>query len=80
MIKTAVVSNNDPREFVNMLNDVIKDKKVIDIKYQSYHFISSYNLNGTPDEVDFVDRALVIYEAGDETPNDIPEETADACN
>ena len=43
----------------NMINDFCKDKKVIDIKYQS--MVAGYAIN---------DRLLVIYEEEDEDEKD----------
>lgn len=61
MTKVALFSSNKPLEFQTSLNEFIKDKTVIDIKYQSFQLPVKYN-NGVPTNVDIIDRALVIYQ------------------
>ena len=54
-VKVALFSSNDAYNLIDTVNDFCKDKKVIDIKYQS--MIVGYAIN---------DRMLVIYEDEDE--------------
>lgn len=53
-VKVALFSYNDAHNLTDKVNDFCKDKKVIDIKYQS--MIVGYAIN---------DRTLVIYEDQD---------------
>lgn len=53
-VKVALFSSNDTYSLIDTVNDFCKDKKVIDIKYQS--MIIGYAIN---------DRMLVIYEEQD---------------
>lgn len=53
-VKVALFSYNDAHNLIDTVNDFCKDKKVIDIKYQSV--IAGYAIN---------DRTLVIYEDQD---------------
>lgn len=43
------------------INEFIKDKPVIDIKYQSMGLATRYNATGIPTNVVVYDRALVMY-------------------
>ena len=54
-VKVALFSHNDAYEIVDTVNDFCKDKKVVDIKYQST--VAGYAIN---------DRILVIYEDQDD--------------
>ena len=58
-VKVAFFLDNYAYKTVNMINDFCKDKKVIDIKYQS--MVAGYAIN---------DRLLVIYEEEDEDEKD----------
>lgn len=60
MIKTFLIGAEGPA-FESSLNEFIKDKKVIDIKYQAYVIPKVYS-NGVPIKTSVCDRALVIYE------------------
>jgi patatin-like phospholipase/acyl hydrolase len=53
-VKVALFSHNDAHNLIDTVNDFCKDKKVIDIKYQS--MIAGCAIN---------DRVLVIYEDQD---------------
>lgn len=55
MVKTYLIGDCDGLNFQNSINDFIKDKKVIDIKYQAVVIEQS---NGRWVN----DRALIIYE------------------
>lgn len=43
------------------INEFIKDKPVVDIKYQSMGLATRYNATGIPTNVVIYDRALVMY-------------------
>ena len=57
MTKVAIFGGNNPVKFKNEINDFIKDKKIIDIKYNTV-FYSGLLAGESP----IVERALVIYE------------------
>lgn len=65
MVKTRLIVNTDPNAFEQRLNDFIKDKSIIDIKYEP----SVISLLGCLSETEsglrsssmILDRALVIY-------------------
>lgn len=59
-VKVLSCSNADILE--REINNFIKGKKVIDIKFQSHVVITKYDKAGTPCEIDINDRVLVIYE------------------
>lgn len=59
-IKVALFSYNDGYILVDTVNDFCKDKKVIDINYQS--MVAGYAIN---------DRILVIYEDEDGGESDV---------
>lgn len=61
MTKVKVISINNLEQFESILNDFIKDKKVVDIKYQPV-YISTAFVGGTPVKGTVYDRAMVIYE------------------
>lgn len=61
MIKTHVVSSSNMLALQNSINEFVKDKKVIDIKFQSVVSPSHYQ-NGCYDRFDVIDRVLIIYE------------------
>lgn len=43
MTKVAIFGSNDPVKFKNEINDFIKDKKIIDIKYNTIFFKAQYS-------------------------------------
>ena len=57
MTKVAIFGGNDSIKFKDEINDFIKDKKIIDIKYNTI-FYSGLLAGENP----IVERALVIYE------------------
>lgn len=61
MTKVKVISVGDLERFESVLNDFIKDKKVVDIKYQLV-YISTAFVGGTPVKGTIYNRAMVIYE------------------
>ena len=44
------------------VNEFIKDKEVIDIKYTPSFIVNQYNDNGIPAGGAFIDRVMVMYE------------------
>lgn len=61
MTKVKAISVGDLERFESVLNDFIKDKKVVDIKYQPV-YISTAFVGGTPVKGTIYNRAMVIYE------------------
>ena len=61
-MKVKVFACSNAADLERAINDFIKDKKVIDIKFQSLHYATKYNEKGNPCESDINDRVLVIYE------------------
>lgn len=61
MTKVKVITTNNLAQFETSLNDFIKDKKVVDIKYQPL-FVSTAFVGGTPVKGTVFNRAMVIYE------------------
>lgn len=66
MTKVKIFSVSDAVMLADVINEFIKDKKVVDIKYQAVIFYDEFNRNGTPQTVGINDRAMVIYEEPDE--------------
>ena len=72
MLKTNLFSDTDPENFVNKLNEFIKDKDVVDIHYQTFPIQTAWQ-NGAPIKGEIVDRVLVVYKEAEEKkeePND----------
>lgn len=44
------------------VNEFIKDKEVIDIKYTPAFIVNSYNDHGIPVSGGFIDRVMIMYE------------------
>ena len=61
MVKVKLISSNDHTNFEKWLNEFIKDKEVIDIKYSPFTISPEWHNNGTPARIDIIDRAMVIY-------------------
>lgn len=59
--KVAVFSHQNAYEFQKAVNEFIKDKYVIDIKYCPVLMPMEYT-NGVVSKTTFVDRCLIIYE------------------
>lgn len=62
MTKVAFIANSDMTALVNNINDFIKDKKVIDIKYQSVLGYTKFNAHAIPLDLAIYDRVLIVYE------------------
>ena len=60
MIKTEVFGAEDAVAFTKTLNEFIKDKKIVDIKYQPILIPKEYR-GGVCTRTSVLDRALVIY-------------------
>ena len=65
MIKTQVFSSSNMNVLRDAINEFVKDKKVIDIKFQSVVSPSHWK-DGCYDRFDIIDRVLIIYEEGEE--------------
>lgn len=61
MIKVAIIGGEDAVTLGIVINDFIKDKKVMDIKYQAILLPKEYRGN-IPTRTSVLDRALIIYE------------------
>lgn len=57
MTKVKIISSDNTNEFQTWVNDFIKDKKVVDIKYQSYLMPLEFRICHNT----VLDRALIIY-------------------
>ena len=60
-MKVNIIASNDGESLINAINEFIKDKIVIDIKYQAFPVITNYNDLGVPSRVTCADRALIMY-------------------
>lgn len=60
-MKVKIFGGIDIKSMENEINEFIKDKPVIDIKYQSMGLTIQYNATGIPINVTVCDRALVMY-------------------
>ena len=60
--KIVIFSSSNAREFQSSVNEFIKDKYVIDIKFQSILTPTKVNGNGVVTDYTYTDRAMVIYE------------------
>lgn len=58
--KVIVISNKDIEKFEADVNAFIKDRKIIDIKYQTFAVPVKYE-NNVPSEINIIDRALIFY-------------------
>ncbi len=61
MTKVEVISIVDLDEFESTLNNFIKDKKVVDIKYQAVYITTAF-VGGIPVKGRIYNRAMVVYE------------------
>lgn len=66
MTKVQIFSVSDAVRLADFINEFIKDKKVVDIKYQAVTLYDKFTKIGTPQNVIVNDRAMVIYEEPDE--------------
>lgn len=61
MTKVRIIADGNASRVESSVNAFIKDKKVVDIKYQSSHVSTEFK-NGVPVKGSFYDRVLIIYE------------------
>ena len=61
MTKIQVVGDLNSEKFQNLINNFIADKKVIDIKYQTFPITTEFR-GSIPYKQVIADRALIIYE------------------
>lgn len=61
MVRVQIFSHNSAAQLQDNINNFIKDKTIIDIKYSPFILPTSYN-NGVPTSIDIVDRVLIMYE------------------
>ena len=61
MEKIRIFRSKNIAELEKLVNDFIKDKVVIDIKYQSEFVGTSYNSVGVPVNVSCYDSVMVFY-------------------
>lgn len=54
-------SNGDSLALEKAINEFIKDKAVVDIKYTTTFIINKYGNFGVPDGGIFIDRAMVMW-------------------
>lgn len=59
-MKVELISNTNYKDFMSAVNNFIKDKKIIDIKYSAVVITSGNARDGYLQET--VDRALILYE------------------
>lgn len=60
-MKVKIFVGSNIKSLEGEINEFIKDKPVIDIKYQSMGLATRYNATGIPSNVVIYDRALVMY-------------------
>lgn len=60
-MKVKIFVGNNVKSMEDEINEFIKDKSVIDIKYQSMSLTTRHNATGIPSKVVIYDRALVMY-------------------
>lgn len=60
-MKVHLISNADPVQFQEWVNEFVLGKKIVNIKYQPIAIPRMYQ-NGVPVSFDVVDRALILYE------------------
>lgn len=60
MVKTYLIRSSNNAGFVSRINEFIKDRCIIDIKYQTTLVNTEYS-NGVPTSGRCVDSALIIY-------------------
>ena len=60
--KVKVIASDSTALFEESINKFIEDKKVIDIRYQTFIYSTRYDKNGNPMENRLNERALILYE------------------
>lgn len=61
-MKIKIISTRNIDDFEHSVNEFVKDKHVVNIKYTSFPVVSQYGLDKVPTRVDLYDRALIMYE------------------
>ena len=61
MTKVHLICSNDPAKFEYSINEFIKDKEVLDIKFQSAALHDQFTYSGIPTAMVAIDKALIIY-------------------
>lgn len=60
-MKIKIFSKKDTLELEKEVNSFMKERVVMDVKYQSMYVATKYNGDGIPIEGKIIDRAMVIY-------------------
>lgn len=60
-MKVKIFVGINAKSMEDEINEFIKDKPVVDIKYQSMGLATRYNATGIPTNIVVYDRALVMY-------------------
>lgn len=60
-MKIKIFASLDAMGLERSVNEFIADKKVIDIKYQSFMIPTAYTGN-VPNNIEIADRVMIIYE------------------
>ena len=63
-MKIKLFSGTSIEKIEQDVNQFIRNKEVIDIKYSSYYVPKEFGMNGNPVKMICVDRVLVIYKEG----------------
>lgn len=61
-MKVKIFRGDDIDTTEKLINDFIKDKYVVDIRYSSYPVTIKYNANGTPNTTHMFDSVMIMYE------------------
>lgn len=64
-MKIKLFSGTSKEKIEQDVNQFIRDKIVIDIRYSSHYIPNSFGKNGNPVKTICVDRVLVIYKEGE---------------
>lgn len=61
-MKVKIISARNIDDFERSVNEFMKDKHVVDVKYTSFPVVSQYGLDKVPTRVNIWDRVLIMYE------------------
>lgn len=61
MTKVYIICSGDAMDFQNSINEFIKDKDVVDIKYTAVLAPTRYDSSGRISNYNTYDRCLIIY-------------------
>ena len=70
-MKIKLFSGTSKEKLEQSVNQFIRDKIVIDIRYSSHYIPKEFNRDGNPVKTICVDRVLVIYEVYEEGEIDV---------